>query len=109
MSALMSAVSHPRGLPDLILPETLEAIRRQSGVAHRRGNRPVTEIMLDRASVLPVVGQLVPAAVAQHVAVNEKAELGGFTGTGDHPLIAGHAQRRQALRHEDMHPLRGLP
>ena len=85
--------AYAAGDPALILPETLEAIRRQSGVPHRRGHRPVTEIMLDRASVLPIVGQLVPTAMAQHVAVNEKAELGGFTGTGDHPLIAGHTQR----------------
>jgi hypothetical protein len=33
--------------------------------------------MLDRAGVLSIVGQLVPAAVAQHVGVHEEAELGG--------------------------------
>jgi hypothetical protein len=43
-------------------------IRRQSGIAHRRGNRAVAEIMLDRSGILTIVGQLVAAGMAQ---VNE--------------------------------------
>ena len=51
----------------------------------------MTEILLDRASVLPVVGQLVAAAMAQHVAVDEKPEPGGLANPSHHALIASHA------------------
>jgi hypothetical protein len=84
----------------LVLPKSLEPIRRQRGVAHRRGDRAVPQIMLDRSGVLTVVGQLVAAAVAQHVAVDKKPELGRLAGPGNHALVAGDAERRPALRHE---------
>jgi hypothetical protein len=60
----------------------------------------VPQIMLDRSGVLTVVGQLVAAAVAQHVAVDKKPELGRLAGPGNHALVAGDAERRPALRHE---------
>jgi hypothetical protein len=37
-----------------VLPKPLEPIRRPRGVAHRRGNRAVAEVMLDSSSVLAV-------------------------------------------------------
>ena len=86
----------------LVLPEPLEPIRRQRRVAHCRGNRTVAEVVLDRPRVLAVVGQLIPARVAQHVAVNEEREAGSLTSTSDHALIPGHRERRQALGNEDV-------
>jgi hypothetical protein len=60
----------------------------------------VTEIVLDRSSVLAIIGELVAAAMPQHVAVNEEAEPHGLARPGNHALIAGHAQRRIALLSE---------
>ena len=51
----------------LIAPEILEPICRQFGVAGGMLNVAVSQIMLDRPRVLPVVGQLVAGGVAQHV------------------------------------------
>ena len=62
-----------------VLPKPLEPVRRERRVAHRRSDRPVTEVMLDGARVLTVVGQLVAAAMAQHVAVDEEPEPRCFT------------------------------
>src|SRR5262245_61635252 len=56
--------------------------------------------MLDCPRVLAVVGELVAAAVPQHVAVNEEREARGLASPCDHALIASHAQRRQALRNK---------
>ena len=52
-----------------ISPEILKPIRRERRVANRRNNRPVAKIVLDRAGLPPIVGQLVAARVAQHMAV----------------------------------------
>jgi len=51
----------------------------------------VAEIMLNRSRVLPIVGQLVAAAVPQHVAVDEKGKPRCLSGSGQHALIATHA------------------
>ena len=63
----------------------------------------MAEVVLDRPRVLAVVGQLIPARVAQHVAVNAEPEAGSLTSTSDHALIPGHRERRQALGNEDVH------
>ena len=57
---------------DLVLPEALESVRGQGSIAHSRVDRLVAEIMLDRPGVLAVIGKLVTAGVAEHVAVNKK-------------------------------------
>src|SRR5262249_30449883 len=46
-----------------IFPKTLEPIRCQCRVAHRRRDRAVPEIMLDSSRVVSVVGQLVTTRV----------------------------------------------
>lgn len=62
----------------------------------------MAEIMLDCPGVLPVVGELVAGAVPKHVAVDKEREAGSVRRAGHHALVAGHAQRRQALGYEDM-------
>ena len=47
----------------LILPEMFEPVGRQRGIAHRRSNAAVAEIVLDGTGVLAVIGQLVAAAM----------------------------------------------
>jgi nucleotide-binding universal stress UspA family protein len=76
----------PRLVGISVLPEPLEPIGRQRRIAHRRRDRSVAEIVLDRARIVPVIGQLVAAAVPQHVAVD------GTTSRMSHCIL-----RRQAL------------
>src|SRR5262245_4467122 len=58
--------------------------------------------MLDRPGVLAVIGKLVTAGMAEHVAVDQEREACSLTGPRDHPLIASNAQRRLPFGHEDM-------
>jgi hypothetical protein len=62
----------------------------------------VAEVVLDRPGIVPVVGQLVAAAMPQHVAVDEEWEAGNLASAGNHALVAGHGQRRQTLADEDV-------
>jgi hypothetical protein len=57
-----------------VLPKPFEPIRSQRRVAHRRGDGAVAQIMLDRSDVLAVIGQLVAAAMTEHVTVDEEPE-----------------------------------
>jgi hypothetical protein len=75
----------------LVLPEASEAVIGQRGVADRRCDRPVAQIVLDCPRILAVIGQLVAAAMAQHVAVDQEREACCLSGPGDHALIASHA------------------
>ena len=58
----------------LVLPEPLEPIRGQLRVPCRVLNIPVPEVVLNRPRVVPVIGELVPAGVTQHVGMNRKAQ-----------------------------------
>jgi hypothetical protein len=48
----------------------------------------VAEIVLDSASIVAIIGELVAACMPQHVAVDEEAKASSFTGPGDHALVA---------------------
>ena len=67
----------------------------------------MTQVVLDRPSVLAVVGQLVAAAMPQDVARDEEREFCRLARASDHALVAGHAQRGEALGYEDVN--RPLP
>mgnify|MGYP006967828330 CR=1 FL=1 len=43
----------------------------------------MSQVVLDRARILPVVGQLVAGGVAQHVRVNRKFDAGFASGPPD--------------------------
>src|SRR5215831_11668794 len=87
-----------------ISPEILEPIRRERCVANRRSNRPVAKIVLDRSGVPPIVGQLVAARVAQHMAADLKREARRLASARNHALVTSHAQGCQALRGEHVAP-----
>ena len=57
----------------------------------------MAEIVLDRSRVLAIVGELVAARMAQHMAVNEERKACSLASASNHALIAGHAKRCQAL------------
>ena len=46
------------------------------------------QVVLNGPSVLAVIGELIAAAMAQHVAVNEEGEARGFASPRDHALSA---------------------
>ena len=48
------------------------------------------EIVLNGAGVLAVIGQLVAAGMAQHVAMHRERKASCLTGPCNHALIAGH-------------------
>ena len=72
----------------------------RGAAAHGRGDRAVA--VLDGPGILAIVCQLVAARMPQHVAVHEEREAGGITCPRNHALITGHAQRREALGHENI-------
>src|SRR5262245_7024393 len=92
-----------------ISPEILKPIRRERRVANRRSNRPVAKIVLDRSSVPPIVGQLVAARVAQHMAADLEREARRLASARNHALVTCHAQGRQALGGEHVKPRLPLP
>ena len=66
------------------------------------------EIVLNGASVLAVVCELIAARMPQHVTVNEEGEARGLASPRDHALIAGNAEGSQALTDEHIDACRGL-
>jgi len=60
----------------------------------------MAKVMLNGSGIVAVVGELVAAGMAQHVAVNEKGEPGSLPGPGNHALISGRAEGSTALGHE---------
>ena len=57
----------------------------------------MTEIMLERASIVAIVGELVAAGVPQHVGVNRKLETSRNTKPLDQLPEAARGERRAAL------------
>jgi hypothetical protein len=60
----------------------------------------MTEIMLERASIVAIVGELVAAGVPEHVRVDAKWHLRGLTEALDEPVEAYGAYGPAALRNE---------
>src|SRR5215467_5773967 len=73
-----------------ISPEILKPIRRERRVVNGRSNRLVAKIVLDRSGVPPIVGQLVAARVAQHMAADLEREARRLASTRNHALVTCH-------------------
>jgi hypothetical protein len=58
------------------------------------------EVGLDRSGIDPVIGQLKPAGVAQHVRVDLQIEAGDLAGTLNHRLKTSLRERCAALADE---------
>ena len=89
---------NPRSAADSIAKEFLEPLRRQRGIARRILNVAMSEIRLDRARVVAVVGELVATGMAEHVGVRLDAEVGRDGCPPDHAGEAGRRKRCGALR-----------
>ena len=59
-----------------VLPEILEPLRRQLGVAYCVHDVLVPEVMLERSRVTSIVGELVAAGMAKHVRMYWEMKLG---------------------------------
>jgi hypothetical protein len=64
----------------LIPPKILEPVRGKLGVSHRVLDIAMTQEVLEGASIMTVVGQLVPTTMTEHVRVNGKSDSGILTG-----------------------------
>ena len=60
------------GSGDSVLPKAVESICCQLRVSDRMRDVLVTQILLNRSRVMPVIRQLVAASMAEHVRVNGK-------------------------------------
>jgi hypothetical protein len=60
----------------------------------------MTEVVLERASIVAIVRKLVPAGVPEHVWVDAEWHLGGLTEALNEPVEAYGAHRPTALRNE---------
>jgi hypothetical protein len=60
----------------------------------------MTEVMLERASIVAIVRKLVSAGVPEHVRVDAEWHLGGLTEALNEPVEAYGAHRPTALRNE---------
>ena len=59
-----------------ITPEVFESIRCQFGIAGGVLDVAVSQVLLDRPGILPIVGQFVSGGVAQHMWVNLERDAG---------------------------------
>jgi hypothetical protein len=61
----------------------------------------MAEPSLDCPGVVPLVGERVPAGMAEHVRVRLQLEAGGTRCPLDHPSEAGRGERRSPLTDKD--------
>src|SRR5215471_4568987 len=85
----------------LVLPEALEARRRQLSIADRVLDVAVPEVGLKGAGIDSLIGQLIPAGVAQHVRVDREIEVGRDAKPGNQLAEAGSSEGRSSLRREN--------
>ena len=67
-------------------PKILEPLLAQFGVAGGVLDGPMAEPILNGASIVPLVGQRVPASVPHHVGVNFEGEAGALANAFDQPI-----------------------
>jgi hypothetical protein len=68
----------------------------------------MAKVVLDSPRVLAVIGELVAARMAKHVAVDEEREARRFASPRNHALIACNTQGRQTLRNKHVNALGSL-
>src|ERR1039458_6339061 len=88
------------GLGDMftasVFPKALESVRRHLGIPHRMGYVLMAQVLLQRSSVVSLIGQLEAAAVAQHVGMDRKGNPRGQAATGCQltDIAGGHRSLR---------------
>ena len=70
----------------LASPEIFEPIGCQLRVSNGVLNIPVSKVVLQRASIVAIIGEFVAASMAQHVRMDWEWHLGGFPEALDKPI-----------------------
>ena len=78
-------------------PEILEPVGRHFRISRGVHDALVAEVVLERPGIVPIVGELVPAGVPEHVRVYREWHSGGFTEALHQPMEADGAHRATAL------------
>src|SRR5262249_16009786 len=92
-----------------ILPEPIEAVGAKLGISHRVHDVAVPQVVLQRAGVDAVVGELEAAAMAQHVRMSRERKFGQFSSPADHFEEPGPRHRAAAFGVEDEAAVQVLP
>ena len=92
-----------------VLPEPIEAVGAQFGIAHRVHDVAVAEEVLQRPSIDAVVGELEAAGMAQHVRMNGERKFGQFACPADHFQEPGPSHRPTAFGIKHVAALQVLP
>ncbi len=92
-----------------ITPEVFESIRCQLGIAGGVLDVAVSEVLLDRTRILPVVGQFVSCGVAQHVWVNLERDAGFAPSPVDDLAYCIDGERSLALADKHVGRVRVVP
>ena len=71
MAALLLRLRTPN-VRASVVPEPVEPVRRELGVPDRVLDVFVSQVMLDRSSVVAIIGELEPTSMAQHVGMYRK-------------------------------------
>ncbi len=90
----------------LVLPKSVEPVRCKLGVPHRVLDVLMSQVMLDRSSIMAVVGEFKPAGMAQHVRVHRKPKSRELTGPSDDLTHRGSGKRSFALGDENIRCVR---
>src|SRR5262245_59204960 len=86
-----------------------EAVGAQLGISHRVHDVAVAQVVLQRAGVDAIVGELEAAGVSQHVRMSRERKFGQFSGPADHFEEPGPSHRPTAFGIEDISALQVLP
>ena len=70
---------HLRG-SNSIFPEIFKSIRAELGIAHRVRDVSVSEVLLDRARIVPLVRELVTGRMPEHVRMDREGEFRELAG-----------------------------
>src|SRR5262245_41227564 len=92
-----------------MLPKPIEAVGAQLGISHRVHDVAVAEVVLERAGVDAVIGELEAAGVSEHVRMNGEGKFGQFPSPADHFEEPGSGHRPAAFGVEDEATLEVLP
>src|SRR5262245_58911318 len=92
-----------------ILPEPIEAVGAKLGISHRERDVAVAQVVLQRAGVDAIVGELEAAAVAQHVRMSRERKSGQFSSPADHFEEPGPRHWAAAFGVEDEAAVQVLP
>src|SRR5262249_38622565 len=92
-----------------ILPKPIEAVGAKLGISHRVRDVTVAEVLLQRAGVDAIVGELEAAAMAQHVRMSRERKSGQFSSPADHFEEPGPCHWAAAFGVEDEAAVQVLP